>query len=95
MDALRAGKHGLMPANPIETYLTTLAETRGTRANVAETSFYPALEQLLTEIGKALNPRGRCVIHISGHGAGIPDGGLFTADQFRRQSRDIIRPDFN
>ena len=88
MDALRAGKHVLMSANPIETYLTTLAETRGTRANVAETSFYPALEQLLTEIGKTLNPRVRCVIHISGHGAGIPDGGLFTADQFRRQSRD-------
>jgi len=77
-----------MPANPIETYLTTLAETRGTRANVAETSFYPALEQLLTEIGKTLSPRVRCVIHISGHGSGIPDGGLFTVDQFRRASRD-------
>jgi hypothetical protein len=84
----RAGKHGPMSANPIETYLTNLAETRGTRANVAETSFYPALEQLLTEIGKTLNPRVRCVIHISGHGSGIPDGGLFTVDQFRRTSRD-------
>lgn len=40
-----------MSANLIEQYLTTIAETRGTRSNLPETSFYPALECLLTEIG--------------------------------------------
>ncbi len=35
-----------MAANLIEQYLTTIAETRGTGANVAETSFYPALISL-------------------------------------------------
>ena len=76
-----------MPVNPIERYLNDVAETRGTRANVAETSFYPALEHLLTEIGSGLAPRVRCVINIANRGAGLPDGGLFTADQFRRQPR--------
>jgi len=37
-----------MPANLIEQYLVALAETRATRSNVPETSFYPALEHLLT-----------------------------------------------
>ncbi len=73
--------------NLIERYLTEMAETRGTRSNVAETSFYPALEHLLSEIGKGLSPRVRCVINLANRGAGIPDGGLFTADQFRRQAR--------
>lgn len=76
-----------MSANLIEQYLTTIAETRGTGANVAETSFYPALERLLTEIGEKLSPRVRCVIHLADRGAGIPDGGLFTADQLRRKNR--------
>ncbi len=45
----------------IEHYLTDLLEVRGTRANAPETSFYPALEHLLTSIGKHLNPKVRCV----------------------------------
>jgi hypothetical protein len=34
----------------IERYLTDLAEIRRTRTNVPETSFYPALERLLSDI---------------------------------------------
>jgi hypothetical protein len=81
-----------MSENLIERYLTDLAETRGTRSNVAETSFYPALERLLTEIGKTLSPRVRCVIHIADRGAGLPDAGLFTVDQFKRHSHDPDAP---
>jgi hypothetical protein len=48
-----------MPENLIELYLTDMAEVRGTRSNVAETSFYPALERLLSDIGKTLSPKVR------------------------------------
>jgi hypothetical protein len=77
-----------MPENLIERYLTDMGEVRGTRSNVAETSFYPALERLLSDIGKSLSPKVRCVIHLANRGAGLPDGGLFSADQFRRKTRD-------
>jgi hypothetical protein len=77
-----------MPENLIERYLTDMGEVRGTRSNVAETSFYPALERLLSDIGKNLSPKVRCVINLANRGAGLPDGGLFSADQFRRKTRD-------
>jgi len=77
-----------MPENPIERYLNDIGEIRGTRSNVPETSFYPALERLHTDIGKILSPKVRCVITLSNWGAGLPDGGLFSADQFRRKARD-------
>jgi hypothetical protein len=64
-----------MHDNLIERYLTDIGEVRGTRANVAETSFYPALERLLSDIGKGLSPKVRCVINLANRGAGLPDGG--------------------
>ena len=75
-----------MPENPIERYLTDMGEIWRSRANVAETSFYPALERLLTDIGKTLSPKVRCIINPANRGAGLPDGGLFSADQFRRKT---------
>jgi hypothetical protein len=77
-----------MPENLIERYLTDMGEIRRSRANVAETSFYPALERLLSDIGKNLSPKVRCVINLANRGAGLPDGGLFSAEQFRRKTRD-------
>jgi len=77
-----------MAENLIERYLTDIGEIRSTRSNVPETSFYPALERLLTDIGKTLSPKVRCVINLANKGAGLPDGGLFSADQFRRKARD-------
>jgi len=77
-----------MSENLTERYLTDMGEIRGTRANVPETSFYPALERLLSDIGKSLSPKVRCVINLANRGAGLPDGGLFSADQFRRIARD-------
>jgi len=77
-----------MAENFIERYLNDLAEIRGTRANVPETSFYPALESLLSDIGKTLSPKVRCVVTIANRGAGLPDAGFFSADQFRRLARD-------
>ena len=73
-----------MSKSIIERYLSDIAGIRGTGSHVAETSFYPALERLLTDIGSRLTPKVRCVINLKNTGAGIPDGGLFTADQLRR-----------
>jgi hypothetical protein len=77
-----------MSENPTERYLTEIREVRSTRSNAPETSFYPALEGLLTAIGKTLSPKVRCVINLANRGAGLPDGGLFSADQFRRKPQN-------
>lgn len=70
--------------SPLSAYLHSLHEIHATGASVPETSYYGALETLLNEIGKTLKPRVRCVINLANRGAGIPDGGLFTAEQFQR-----------
>ena len=71
---------------PLETYLRELRDIRSSGAAVKETSYYPALSNLLNEVGKRLKPRVRCIINLANRGAGIPDGGLFTPDQFQRAS---------
>ena len=70
----------------LEAYLTELKTIRSTGAGVAETSFYPALSNLFNAVGKALKPKVRCIMQLQQQGAGMPDGGLFTADQFQRQA---------
>jgi Type ISP C-terminal specificity domain/N-6 DNA Methylase len=73
---------------PFQTYLANLREIRSTGAGVKETSYYPALSHLLDEVGKSLKPRVRCVMNLANRGAGMPDGGLFTADQFQRSNQE-------
>ena len=70
---------------PLENYLRELRDIRSSGAGVPETSYYAALSNLLNEVGKKLKPRVRCVIHLADRGAGLPDGGLFTAEQFRKR----------
>ncbi len=70
--------------HPLETYLTELREIRSTGGAVPEQSYYGALERLLNEVGKKLKPRVRCVSQVADTGAGHPDFGLYTADQFQR-----------
>jgi hypothetical protein len=72
--------------HPLECYLTELRDIRTTGAAVNELSFYPPLANLLNEVGKALKPRVRAVQNIQNTGAGIPDFGLFAADQFQKAS---------
>jgi hypothetical protein len=71
---------------PLEAYLRDLHEIRSTGGGVKEASYYPALSNLLNEVGKRLKPRVRCVISLANRGAGQPDGGLFTAEQFQKVS---------
>jgi Type ISP C-terminal specificity domain/N-6 DNA Methylase len=69
----------------LETYFAELSANR-TAGAVPETSGYGALQSLLNEIGHTLKPRVRCVINPASQGAGIPDGGLYVANQFEKQS---------
>jgi hypothetical protein len=70
--------------NPLETYLREIHEIRSSGEATAETSYYGPLRNLLNDIGKTLKPKVRCIINIKNRGAGLPDGGLFTPDQFQK-----------
>lgn len=54
---------------------------RSTGAGTKEPSFYPPLINLLNTIGHSLKPPLRAISTVKNTGAGIPDVGLFTADQ--------------
>ena len=73
----------MQPREALEQYLRHLREIQATGAGVKEQSFYGPLERLLDEIGGELTPRVRCVGQLSNTGAGEPDYGLFTQEQFQ------------
>jgi hypothetical protein len=68
----------------VEAYLAELRDIRASGGAVPETSGYGALATLLNDIGRHLKPRVRCFINLTDTGAGIPDGGLFVANQLQR-----------
>jgi hypothetical protein len=65
----------------IQTYLSTVQQDFSTGHAVKETSYYPHLSVLFNEIGKTLTPKAFCVTNIANRGAGLPDGGFFSASQ--------------
>ncbi len=67
---------------PVESYLADLYAVSG--AGTAETSGYPALANLLNAVGSTLKPKIAAVIHPSKSGAGLPDGGFFSAQELRK-----------
>ncbi len=69
-----------------ETYLSELRDIHATQAGSPEVSYYPALANLFNTIGKTLRPKVLCVMNLKDQGADNPDGGLFTADQFGRNT---------
>ncbi|MGB3516321.1 MAG: N-6 DNA methylase, partial [Elainellaceae cyanobacterium] len=71
-----------------ETYIRDLRDIHATGSAVKETSYYGALEALINDLGNVLKPKVRCVMQLKNQGAGMPDGGLFTARQFQRRSGD-------
>ncbi len=75
----------------LEKYLTDLKAIRDSGGGVKETSYYPALSNLFNAAGAALKPKVRCVMNLRNLGDGMPDGGLFTADQFRSQSEGAAK----
>src|ERR1019366_450116 len=76
--------------HPLETYLQELRTVHSAHAGVKETSYYPALANLLNEVGKTLKPKVKCIIHIQDTGAGLPDGGLFTEEQIKNDVNDLL-----
>jgi hypothetical protein len=72
--------------HPVESCLSKLAEIRASGSATDETSFYPAIEGLLSEIGNRLKPHVRPVLQLKNRSAGLPDGGLFTQDQLRKNT---------
>ncbi|RRR75594.1 MAG: DNA methyltransferase [Candidatus Viridilinea halotolerans] len=70
----------------ISTYFRDLRDIRASGSAVKETSYYPALATLLNALGAVLRPRVHCILTLKNRGAGLPDGGLFTADQLGRDA---------
>lgn len=70
----------------IRKYLLDLRDIRSTGSATDELSYYTSLANLLNGIGNTLTPKVRCILTLKNQGAGFPDGGLFTADQFQRSS---------
>jgi len=82
----RACGNYLSLMTPLETYLRELRDIRSTGAGAEEESYYHPLATLLNEVGKKLKPKVKCVLQLANRGAGKPDGGLFTAEQFEHLS---------
>ena len=67
----------------LESYLRELNDVHSSGAAVPETSYYPALSNLLNEVGDSLKPKVRCIINPKNQGGGIPDGGLYLESQVK------------
>ncbi|MBI3946622.1 MAG: N-6 DNA methylase [Armatimonadetes bacterium] len=76
--------------HPLEAYIRELRDIRATGAAVQETSYYGALANLLNAVGATLRPPVRCVLQLQNRGAGLPDGGLFAADQFEKRATEPL-----
>ena len=82
-------------AKHLEEFLSTVRGVHGTGGGTKETSYYTALNNLLDGVGHTLKPKVRCVMQLKNLGAGNPDGGLFTPDQFDRktgETKDMGQP---
>lgn len=77
----------------VEEYFQNIREVRVSGNATVETSYYPALEKLLTEVGHTLKPKIKPVLQLKDYGAGLPDGGLFSQDQLKKP-KSGSKPDF-
>lgn len=71
-----------MSTHALEKYLTGCSQIYATGAATEETAYYPVLKSLLDSAGGGIRPRVLCVMGMKNQGAGFPDGGLFTSNQF-------------
>lgn len=76
----------------LHSYLSELQAIRASKMAVKETSYYPAVSSLFNAVGKTLKPSIRCIINLKNTGAGIPDGGFFTPDQFSKTGEADFGP---
>ena len=81
--------------NDLGQFLSACKAVHASGAGTVETSYYTAVNQLLDSVGAQLSPKVRCIMQLKNLGAGNPDGGLFTADQFHTrggQAKDLSAP---
>lgn len=79
----------------LESFLSAAKSVHSTGGGTKETSYYTAINNLLDGVGHLLKPKVRCVMQLKNLGAGNPDGGLFTSDQFDRKTgtaKDLGQP---
>ena len=79
----------------LASFLSASKSVHNTGGGTKETSYYTAINNLLDGVGHTLKPKVCCVMQLKNLGAGNPDGGLFTADQFDRQTgeaKDLGKP---
>ena len=62
-------------------YFRRMAEIRSTGGATSESSYYSALENLLNEVGRSLEPSVICNGQLRNQGAGHPDFGLYSSKQ--------------
>ena len=67
-----------------EAYFADLRRVRASGGGTGERSYYPALANLLTAIGRGLKPKVFCVLEGADQGAGHPDFALYTASQVQK-----------
>ncbi len=75
---------------PLAIYLSECRARRSTGAVTPETSLYGPLEQLLTTVGTMVRPGVRAFMSLKNRDGNMPDGGLFTPDQFDKD--DVEAP---
>jgi hypothetical protein len=75
-------------SHPVTDYFNDLHQSLG--VGVPETSGYPALRNLLNAVGDTIKPKISAVIHPTNQGAGIPDGGLFSAKELKKYGPDSL-----
>lgn len=71
----------------LQLFLDEVRIIRGTQAVIPETAYYPPLSNLFNRIGATFKPKVRAVMILKNMGAGLPDGGLFTQDQFDLENK--------
>ena len=55
----------------LETYLSDLRDIKLSGEGVSELSYYPALRNLLEEVGGGLKPKVRCFMNLKNHGESL------------------------
>ena len=68
----------------VEKYFAGLGDVHRLGAGTKERSYYPALAELLTALGRELKPNVICLSDLGDTGAGHPDFGLFAANQVQK-----------
>ncbi len=79
---------GMSTQRPLATYLSDCRARKATGAVTPETSLYGPLETLLNAAGASLRPGVRAFMSLRNQGGNMPDGGLFTPDQFNKDDTD-------